>query len=106
MVEEQLKQLQEYLSSQKYKDTFIYDLSKEDSTFDYAIVATASNVTLNKKNACTIMKDLGIENYPEGYNKGEWIVFDFDKILVHLFVASVREKYNLDKLWQSKKMSL
>ncbi len=102
---EHLKELYDYLVEKKYKDVVVYNLSKEDLTFDYAIVATTSSVLNNKKIANIIMQDLGIEIYPEGYNKGEWIVFDFDKIILHLFVSASREKYNLDKLWQSKKMT-
>ena len=42
----------------------------------------------------------------EGYNKGEWILFDFDDVIVHSFIPSAREKYNLDKLWQNKKVNI
>ena len=42
----------------------------------------------------------------EGYFKGEWIVFDFPQITLHIFLQKVREKYNLDKLYKPKKISI
>ena len=42
----------------------------------------------------------------EGYNKGEWILFDLEPFTIHLFLPKIREKYNLDKLYKPKKISL
>lgn len=102
---ENLQNILEYLSDKKCKDVCIYDLSKEGQSFDYLIVLTMSNVATNKKFAYQIMQDFGIEKFPEGFNKGEWIVFDFGEIVVHSFIQQAREKYNLDKLWQLKKIN-
>lgn len=106
LVKEQLKNLYVYLLDKNLGNITLYDLSKEVNTFDYAIVATIPTTAENKELATTIMKDFGIEKFPEGYNKGDWIVFDFDKIVLHLFIPQIREKYNLDKLWQLSKMKL
>ncbi len=102
----ELKSIYEYLSDKKCKDIAIYDLSKEGQNFDYVVMATISNVQNNKKLASSIMEDIGLEKNPEGFNKGEWIVFDFGGLVLHLLVPQAREKYNIDKLWQSKKMSM
>ncbi len=102
----ELKSIYEYLSDKKCKDIAIYDLSKEGQNYDYVVMATVSNVQNNKKLASSIMEDIGLEKNPEGFNKGEWIVFDFGGLVLHLLVPQAREKYNIDKLWQSKKMSM
>ncbi len=104
-MKEHLNELYNYLKEKKFKDIIIYDLSNEEQTFDYGIIVSTPSTTYNKKLAVQLMQDFEIEKYPEGFNKGEWIVFDFDKIVIHSFVVQVREKYNLDKLWQSKKMN-
>lgn len=101
----ELSSLYEYLNSKKCKDVAVYDLSKEGQNYDYVVMATVSNAQNNKKLATTIMEDIGLENYPEGFNRGEWIVFDFGQLVVHLLVPQAREKYNIDKLWQTKKMN-
>ena len=63
-----------------------------------------TNLLNNKKLALQLMEDIGLEKYPEGYNKGEWIVYDFDNIVIHSFVPTTRAKYNMDRLWLSKKI--
>lgn len=35
----------------------------------------------------------------EGRNEGEWVLVDFGDIIVHLFQASAREYYSLERLW-------
>ena len=105
-MKDHLKDLYNYLSEKQCQDINIYDLSKEEHGCDFIYVATTSNVAHNKKLAVSLMQDFGIENYPEGYHKGEWIIFDFSQCVLHLFVGAVRDKYNLDKLWQSKKMAI
>ena len=100
----ELTSLYEYLVEKKCKDVAVYDLSKEVQNYDYVVLATVSNVQNNKRLAMTIMEDIGLEKTPEGFNKGEWIVFDFGGLVVHLLIPQAREKYNIDKLWQSKKI--
>ena len=102
----ELTSLYQYLTEKKCKDIAIYDLSKDVQNYDYVVMATVSNAQNNKRLANTIMGDIGLENFPEGYNKGEWIVFDFGSLIVHLLIPQAREKYNIDKLWQSKKMNI
>jgi ribosome-associated protein len=102
----ELKSIYQYLSERKCKDIAIYDLSKEGQNFDFVVMATISNVQNNKKLALNIMEDIGLEKQPEGFNRGEWIVFDFGGLVLHLLIPQSREKYNIDKLWQSKKISL
>lgn len=101
---EKLDILLNYLKDKKCKDVCSYDLTKEGQSFDYIISLSVSNVVNNKKLANQIMQDFAIEKNPEGYNKGEWIVFDFREVVLHCFIPQAREKYNLDKLWHAKKI--
>lgn len=106
IMKDHLKDLYEYLLEKKCKDVLVYDLSTEGQSYDYVYIATIKDAQQNKKLALEIMQDFEIESYPEGYYKGEWIIFDFNQCVLHLFVASARDKYNLDKLWQSKKIKM
>lgn len=99
---EKIKDIYNYLVNLKCKDIAVYDLSKEGQSFDYLVAVTNTNVTNNKKMALQIMEDIGLEKYPEGFYKGEWIVFDFDSLVIHSFLPTSRAKYNIDRLWQSK----
>jgi ribosome-associated protein len=40
-------------------------------------------------------KPLGVE----GYNEGRWVLIDLDDVIVHVFQRSVREDYDLERLW-------
>ena len=106
IVRDHLKDLYNYLAENKCKDIAVYNLSDEGQSYDYIYIATISNNAANKKLALLLMEEFDIEEYPEGYHKGEWIIFDFGQCLLHLFIGQVREKYNLDKLWKSKKITI
>lgn len=103
---ENLKEIQTYLIENKCKEIALYDVSDETQDYDYIFVVTLSNTANNKKFAHNLALELGLEDMPEGFNKGEWIVFDLGKILIHSFIPLMREKYNLDKLWKNKKLTL
>lgn len=102
-MEDLVNNFQQYLIDQKCKDIAVFKTTicgKPSSVF---LVSTASAIE-NKKLADRIMKDFSFDSVPEGYNKGEWIVFDFDDIIINSFIPSVREKFNLEKLWQKEKV--
>jgi len=40
----------------------------------------------------------------EGKEGGDWIVVDFVEIIVHLFIPSIRQKYQLEKFYQKAKI--
>ncbi len=96
----------EYLTKTKAKNIALIDLSKDKRLAKYMFLLTMSSCQENKKFAEQVISDFALENQPEGYNKGEWIIIDLDEIIIHSFIPSTREKYNLDKLWQNKKIDI
>ena len=104
-MDERIINLYEYLASKKCKDIAVYEI-KNGGDSQYIFVITNTSVALNKKFAQMVMSDMELEIFPEGYHKGEWIVFDFGQIIIHSFIPSVREKYSLDKLYHSKKIAI
>jgi len=36
----------------------------------------------------------------EGKDGGDWVVVDYDSVVVHLFLPDLRQKYNLEELWR------
>jgi ribosome-associated protein len=37
----------------------------------------------------------------EGMREGRWVLLDYGDFVVHVFLSSVREFYNFDRLWGS-----
>ena len=102
-IDERILKFIEYFKDKKCKDIAVFDLNQNDN-FRYVILLTNANQQANKKFALNFLNDMSIQDYPEGYNKGDWIVFDFDQIIIHSFSPLTREKYSLDKLYHSKKI--
>lgn len=98
-----VKNFHEYLIEKKCKNIALFKI-EIDGQVCTSIVVSMPSVIENKKLAENIMKDFGLQDFPEGYNKGEWIIFDFDNIILNCFIPSVREKFNLEKLWQKEKV--
>ena len=101
-----LKDFYNYLIDKDCKDVCVYDLTNEERPCDFIYIVTSEDFVANKNLALAIMNDFEMQTYPEGFHKGEWFVFDFNQCVLHLFVGAAREKYSLDKLWQSKKIAV
>lgn len=105
-MEENVEALLALLEENKAKDVALFDVRDEKSDEDFLILANMPSPLENKAFAELVTKSAGLKDYPEGYNRGEWIITKLDKILLHTFIPSKREKYNLDKLYQSHKVPL
>ncbi len=102
-MDELVKNFLQYLSQQKCKDIAVFNTTIDGQNTN-SIIVSMPNVIDNKKLADKIMQDFDFDTFPEGYSKGEWIIFDFDKVVLNCFIPSVREKFNLEKLWQKEKV--
>ena len=100
-----IKELVEFLQANKMKNVSVYNLSTTDEE-KYVILSTSTKTVDSKKLADMIAEKYHYDGKIEGYNKGEWIVFDFVGLTLHIFLAKVRDKYNLDKLYKPKKVIL
>lgn len=100
-----LKELVAILQENKIKNVSTYNLSSGDEE-KFVILSTANKTTDSKKVAEIIAEKYNYTDKIEGFFKGEWIVFDFDKVTLHIFLPKVRDKYNLDKLYKPKKISI
>ena len=92
------------LEDNKLKNISVYNV--DNSTENFIIIVSSNSVQQSKSVADVISQEYNYQDKIEGYTKGEWIVFDFDKVTLHIFLPKVREKYNLDKLYKPLRYSL
>ena len=105
MKNKKIEELVKLLQDNKIKNISVYDLSTADAE-KYIIVSTSNKALDSKKAADVIAATYNYTDKIEGYFKGEWIVFDFENLTLHIFLPKLREKYNLDKLYKPKKIVL
>ena len=98
-----IKTIVDAIDGLKWEEILVLDFEKKSSLCDKVVICTARS----DRNAQAIAdelesklqkngeKKLGIE----GYNDGNWILMDFDDVIVHIFLRETREYYKLEQLW-------
>ena len=99
-----LKDVVNCLYDAKVKDIRIYDTSKITPFYD-RIINTTVNSARQLSAVVSRLRELSFEkNYYlkgiEGLSGGYWALIDLRDILINVFLAEEREKYDLDKLWK------
>ena len=101
---EQLRDLAiDALEDIKGLDIKVYDVKNKTSVTDVMVFATGNTSRQVKALANSVidkakkadMRPLGIE----GEDHGEWVLVDLGDVVVHIMQPSIREFYNLEKLW-------
>lgn len=96
------------LEDKKADDIRIIDISEVSVMADYFIIASGSNrnqVQAMADNVEEKLHDAGIRpRQIEGYHTANWILMDFNDIIVHIFNEEDRLFYNLEKIWLDGKL--
>ena len=87
----------------KAGDVVVLDLSGLTDIADYFVVASGTS----ERHVLTIseavehgMKEKGITPFStEGYEEGRWVIIDYGDVVIHVFLESLRELYDLENLW-------
>lgn len=70
---------------------------------DYFIIASGNSSTQTRTLAEEVeyqMSQAGIEpERKEGYNGSNWVILDYNDIIVHVFYKETRDYYQLERLW-------
>ena len=101
----ELIKIYEFLLEQKCKKISVFDISESDM-HKFLVLLNNTNQNDNRNVADAFAEHFGYVNKIDGYHKGEWIIFDMDEIVVHMFLPQQREKYNLDRLYRAKEIDL
>jgi len=97
--------IMELCDSKKAENIVMFDITKLSSVANYMVVATASNTTMSKAIADHIEENLNKVSIRvlRRDGVGEWIVLDYNEVIVHIFTAEIRDYYHLEKIWGENK---
>lgn len=87
------------------KDTVIKDLSALTIVCDYFVI-TSAPTRLQTRDIARAVEDrlsqLGQQNKRiQGQREGSWILMDYGVVVVHIFLQSERDFYDLEGLWRN-----
>lgn len=95
------------LEDKKAEDIRVIDISEVSVIADYFIIASGTNRSQLQALADNVQESLGRAGYTlkqiEGYNTANWILMDFNDIIVHIFDKENRLFYNLERIWRDGK---
>lgn len=87
----------------KAQDVVILDLRSVTDMTDFFIIASGTSDTHARAIGEHVMEGLKKEGSPahhvEGLEKGRWVLLDFVDFVVHVFHPSLRDFYQLERLW-------
>jgi len=87
----------------KAKDLVILNVKEISAFADYFIICSGTSDRQVRAIAASIQENLkktdilplGIE----GEAAGQWVLMDYDDVIIHIFLESVRTFYDLERLW-------
>ncbi len=92
------------LEDKKGIDIKVIDIRNISVITDYFIIATGNNINQVKtlsENVEEMLEKAGKHvKQIEGYRSGDWILMDYNDIIVHVFNEEGRGFYNLEKIWK------
>ena len=92
------------LEDKKAEDIRIIDISEISTIADYFIIADGSNKSQIQAMADNVSERLGRAGVTvrqiEGYQNANWILMDFQDIIIHIFDRENRLFYDLERIWR------
>jgi ribosome-associated protein len=87
----------------KGQDVVLLDLRGVTDMTDFFLIASGTSDTHVRALGEHIMAELKKEGFPvhhvEGLEKGRWVLLDFVDFVVHVFHPTLRNFYQLERLW-------
>lgn len=91
------------LSNKKGQDVVIIDIAQKSSFADYLVVASGGSerqvAALASEVEDQLAKDGVIAKNVEGKSPSGWVLLDYGDVIVNIFSAEQRERYNIEKIW-------
>ena len=95
------------LEDKKAQNVKIIDIRNVSVLADYFIIAGGNNENQVKALADNVEEQLYkaecTPNHIEGYSNANWILMDFNDIIIHVFNEEDRLFYDLERIWRDGK---
>lgn len=95
------------IEERKGEDISVIDISNVSVIADYFIIASGNNINQIQRIADEIEEKMHKEGFSlrqtEGYDTANWILMDFNDIIVHIFNKENRLFYDLERIWSDGK---
>lgn len=92
-----------YALDKKAYDLLLLDVSGLSSLAEYFLICTGRSDTQVQAIAQSIQENLARAGRRplsiEGYSVGHWVLIDYGDVVAHVFQESVRDFYDLERLW-------
>ncbi len=93
------------MEDRKSKNVEVINVTEATIVTDYFVIASGTSTTHLRGIADEViekMEQAGINAaHLEGYETAQWICIDFTDVVVHIFLQSEREFYNIERLWRT-----
>lgn len=96
------QRIAQLLAEHRAEEITVLDLRRRSPITDFFVICTASS-SLHAQALAefveTALNSSSLSHHIEGYEAASWILLDYWDVLVHIFLAEVREFYGLERLW-------
>lgn len=96
------------LEDKKAEDIKVIDISEVSVIADYFIIANGTNRSQIQAMSDNVEETLGKAGVHakqiEGYQNANWVLLDFNDVIVHIFDKENRLFYDLERIWRDGKM--
>ena len=103
-----LKTIVDALENKKAEELQLIDIREVSTIADYFVITNGTNMSQIQALADNVEEKLAINGiHPrsvEGYNTANWILMDYNDILVHIFDKESRGFYELERMWRDGKV--
>lgn len=90
-------------ADKKARDVLVLELKGLTDIADFFVLASGTSERHVKTISEGIelgMKGKGVVPHSiEGYDEGRWVIIDYGDVMIHVFLESLRELYDLESLW-------
>src|SRR3954469_6421226 len=95
-------------NEKKAEELTILELEKNSGAFtDYFVICNGTNPrqiqAISDEVELRLKRNGVYPNNIEGHRQAEWVLIDYVDFVVHIFSASARKYYDLERLWKSAK---